>query len=96
MSAGRRDLAQWLRKSHTRACDFALTLGVSRAYVSQILSGVRRPGLDMLVKIFDLTGIPPRVWVEKLESGMSTLGNEQKHSAHKPFSSIQLTGLDAS
>jgi transcriptional regulator with XRE-family HTH domain len=62
MSLGRRELKAWLRRSVMKSSTLASELGISRAYMSQILSGERRPGLDLLVRIHDRTGIAPRSW----------------------------------
>jgi transcriptional regulator with XRE-family HTH domain len=62
-------LLAWLRRSALQRQELAAQLGVSKAYVSQILAGVRRPGLDTLVKIEALTGIPCGAWAETAASG---------------------------
>lgn len=35
---------------------------VSRAYISQLMSGERRPSLDVAIRIEDAFGIPARAW----------------------------------
>lgn len=48
----------------TRHGDFAQKIGISSAYLSQILSGERRPGLNVACLIEDATGgaVPVHVW----------------------------------
>lgn len=62
---GRRQLADWLRKSHTNQHDFAGRIRVSDGYLSQILSGLRRPKLELLMEIEAVTGVPMSSWVDK-------------------------------
>lgn len=47
--------------------DFAKTLGISGAYLSQILSGKRRPAIDLAFLIERETGgkVPARSWVKR-------------------------------
>lgn len=64
MSSGRRELLQWLERTACQDAQFAARLGISPAYLSQILHGHRRPGLDVLARMRDLTGIPPMAWAD--------------------------------
>ena len=50
-----------------RKGDFAKSLGTSPAYLSQLLSGYRRPSLDLMVKIEAATcgAVPISSWVIK-------------------------------
>ena len=43
---------------------FAARLGVSKSYLSQILSGARTPSRDLIQKISDTTAgdVPPSAW----------------------------------
>lgn len=65
MNTGRALLADWLRKSHTNQRDFAQRLRISDGYLSQILSGLRRPKLELLTLIEHITGVPVSSWVDK-------------------------------
>lgn len=69
-------LTDWLRRSRTRKCDLAMTLGISRPYLSQILHGARRPALEMLVRIADATGIPIIAWADSDVSRPGTCAKE--------------------
>ncbi len=50
---------------------FAARLGVSKGYLSQILSGKRIPSREMIQKIDRETDgqVPPAVWFDSLGSG---------------------------
>ena len=74
MSTGRRELCEWVRRSNLRWFEMATRLEISAAYMSQIKTGERRPGLELLVKISDVTGISPRSWADK---SMSSAGKEK-------------------
>jgi transcriptional regulator with XRE-family HTH domain len=63
MAHGRQLLADWLERSHTRQRVLARKLGKSDAYISQVLSGLRRPKLETLTDIEALTGVPVRSWL---------------------------------
>jgi transcriptional regulator with XRE-family HTH domain len=100
MSIGRRALIDWLRRSRLRACDFAAELHVSRPYMSQILSGERRPGLVLICRIAARTGIPPVDWttnsVTELPKRMSKMDLQEKDSTKSAIVSNELTGARAS
>jgi len=44
--------------------EFAEAIGTSPSYLSQILSGHRRPGFDLIVRIDQASGgaVPPESW----------------------------------
>lgn len=44
---------------------WAKVFGISRSYLSEILSGARRPGWNAIVKINAATGgkVPPEAWL---------------------------------
>jgi transcriptional regulator with XRE-family HTH domain len=43
----------------------AQDLRITESYLSQVLSGRRRPGLDIAVRIETLTGIPVSAWAAR-------------------------------
>lgn len=43
--------------------EFAAVLEISRAFLSQLLHGTRKPNLELAVRLADLTGIPIVSWV---------------------------------
>ena len=47
--------------------DVAERLGVTQSYVSQILSGHRRPGLDSLEEFAEVLGIKPEDLIREFE-----------------------------
>lgn len=68
----------WRRRSKQDQRTLARALGITDGYLSQILSGLRRPKLELLIKIEDLTGVPVSSWAE-LRRGRT--GKSTKHSA---------------
>lgn len=73
--AARRRLRSWLDTSKLSDGELASLLHISRPYMSQILHGDRRPGLDLLAEIYRVTGIPPVAWAEKSVSEMAGVGD---------------------
>lgn len=67
---GRRALAAWMERSHTRRCELAAALHVSRPYVSQLLLGERRPGLELGIRIEALTGVHIALWADSTVSDL--------------------------
>lgn len=64
----RAELRAWIDRRGLSDGACADQLGISRAYLSQILHGDRRPSVDMLTRMMDVTGIPIRAWASG-ESG---------------------------
>jgi transcriptional regulator with XRE-family HTH domain len=61
---GRAGLLQWLRRSRLQRQELARRLGISKQYMTNILSGRRRGGLETLVVIEEVTGVPVKSWAE--------------------------------
>lgn len=61
---GRQLLRAWLDRSKQQQRELAAKLGVSDAYLSQILSGLRRPKLELLMAIEAETGVPVASWAD--------------------------------
>lgn len=81
MHSGRHLLDEWRRRSKHDQRTLAGLLGISDGYLSQILSGARRPKLELLIRIEELTGVPVSSWVD-IRRGKS--GKPKKHSADSP------------
>ena len=64
MVSGRQQLRDWLHRSRQNQIDLARELEITESYLSQILSGLRRPKLETLVRIESLTGIPVSSWAD--------------------------------
>lgn len=64
-NTGSEKLGRHLERAGKSQTDFATDLGVSRAYVTQILTGSRRPSLDVAARIEKLTGIAMREFAHK-------------------------------
>lgn len=67
---GRQALRTWMQRSGLSQNELAAQLGISRPYMCQVFSGARRPGLDILVRMEGLTGIPTRSWSDIAEAGL--------------------------
>jgi transcriptional regulator with XRE-family HTH domain len=59
---GRQRLAKYVERSKQKQYEVAQDLRITESYLSQVLSGRRRPGLDIAVRIETLTGIPVSAW----------------------------------
>jgi len=42
----------------------AKAVGISDAFLSQILSGMRRPGWETAKKLAEATGVPEKIWLD--------------------------------
>ena len=60
---GRELLRQWIERRCRTDREAAQILGLDHTYLSQILSGRRRPGLVNSVKIERVTGIVVESWL---------------------------------
>jgi transcriptional regulator with XRE-family HTH domain len=38
--------------------------GITDGFLSQILTGIRTPAWETAKKLFEVTGIPPEIWME--------------------------------
>jgi transcriptional regulator with XRE-family HTH domain len=61
---GRAGLLQWLKRSRLQRQELASRLGISKQYLTNILAGRRRGGLETLVVIEEVTGVPVKSWAE--------------------------------
>ena len=68
MFRGRRLLREWLDRSRMSQKELAERLGVSDAYLSQMLTGYRRGKLETLVRVEEVTGVPVGSWADKVLS----------------------------
>jgi transcriptional regulator with XRE-family HTH domain len=64
METGYRQFGAWIRKTRSTQRETARALGISDGYLSQILSGLRRPKLELLHRISTLTGVPVSSWLD--------------------------------
>ncbi len=62
--AKQKTLREWLDEHDKTQTWLAEKLDISVGAVNDILSGRRTPGLQLAIKIEDLTGIPPRAFSE--------------------------------
>jgi transcriptional regulator with XRE-family HTH domain len=67
-------------------------LGITDSYLSQILSGRRRPGLDIAVRIETLTGVPVESWAD---IAISETDQKRAKRGSKPRHGKVLTGTRA-
>lgn len=57
-------LVQWLGRTKQTQYDLADSLGISQGQVSSIVTGRRKPSLDVAAKIERLAGIPAASWLD--------------------------------
>jgi len=62
LKTGRERLAAYRDKCHLNQNELADLLQLDYTYVSQIITGVRRPGLETAIRIEAVTGIPVKSW----------------------------------
>lgn len=71
MVAGHKMLRDWLKRTERKGREVADSLGITHGYLSQLLHGVRRPSVDVALRIQETTGISVASWksdrVSKLE-----------------------------
>lgn len=79
MLSGRQLLRAWRERSKQNQRTLAVALEISDGYLSQILSGARRPKLELLMRIEALTGVPVSSWAD-IRRGK--LGKSKKQSAN--------------
>lgn len=66
MQSGRERLAAYRDRSRLKQTELATLLGMTDSYLSQVLSGRRRPGLDTALRIEEQTGVPVESWGERV------------------------------
>jgi transcriptional regulator with XRE-family HTH domain len=57
-------LLEWLDRSKLQQKDLAAKVAITDAYLSQVLSGLRRPSLEILIRIEDVSGVPVASWAD--------------------------------
>jgi transcriptional regulator with XRE-family HTH domain len=79
MTSGRELLLAWIKRSKLTQRVFAAEISLTDAHLSQILTGKRRPGLPIAIRIEDRTGVPVRSWLPQRVGGLKTRrGNKAK------------------
>lgn len=59
---GRQLLAAWIERSKFTQRQAAVFIGVTEGKLSMYLNGHARPGVDVVLRIEDATGVPARSW----------------------------------
>lgn len=74
-----------LREYRDKHCEndyeLAELLGLTRPHFSQLINGVRRPGLDTAAKIEAQIGIPASAWAERRKSKTKSSEKSDPESA---------------
>ena len=80
MLSGPDHLRDWMARRSVNQSKAAELLDISTVYLSQILNGVRQPGLNNALKIERLTGIPCESWArtDVSESEPAGVGGARK------------------
>jgi transcriptional regulator with XRE-family HTH domain len=75
MMSGRERLRGWIDRSKYTQRQAAEILGIGEVYLSQILAGIRTPGLDTAVRVEALSGVPVQSWARnELRSAPEPVG----------------------
>jgi plasmid maintenance system antidote protein VapI len=74
MKSGRQLLAEYQRRTERNQRQLAHYLKLAEPTMSHFLTGYRRPGLVVAMRIEELTGVPARSWLLK-RSGKKVSGN---------------------
>lgn len=62
---GQRLLAQWMKREKLGPRAAGRRLEVDHAQVIRLLSGDRRPGLDLAIRMHTVAGIPEGAWGDR-------------------------------
>jgi transcriptional regulator with XRE-family HTH domain len=81
MHAGMALLADWVKRRGSTQHAAAQFLNISESLMSMFLSGGRRPGRDLAVRIQDATGIPVSAWVVKSSPRTKPTSKRRKSEA---------------
>lgn len=65
LNRGAERLAEYCKKHYENQYELAELLELAEAHLSQLLSGKRRPGLPIAVRIEERTGVPAESWLLK-------------------------------
>ena len=57
-------LENWLTANGKSDAWLASQVGVSRPFITRIRQGVRQPSLEVVVKLADVTGLPPATFLK--------------------------------
>jgi transcriptional regulator with XRE-family HTH domain len=88
---GRERLAEYIKRSRLKQYEVADLVQITAAYLSQVLSGKRRPSLPIAVRIQTHTGVPVESWMAS-ERGKS--GKTKRASTKStPISPVLTDGL---
>jgi transcriptional regulator with XRE-family HTH domain len=64
MAHGRTLLREWFKRSNLNQKELAAQIGITDAFLSQLLSGKRRAKLEILIQIEEATGVPVVSWAD--------------------------------
>ena len=88
MQSGRERLTEYRKRSKMNQRTLARLIGITEAYLSQVLSGKRFPGRENALLIERLTGVPVESWSEPAR-GESV--HAPAHGASKPHIARELS-----
>ena len=78
MSSGPQRLRAYLERSKQNQRQFAALTRFSEPFISQLVTGTRKPSIDNAVKLEQLTGIPVACWSEHEASELVTAGGSRR------------------
>lgn len=74
-------LKAYLGRTKLKQYELADLLELTESYLSQLLSGRRKPGRANSLKIEELTGVPIRSWSDSASSKSAAAGRARVHKA---------------
>lgn len=81
---GMDQLRAYLTRTNITQSAFAGTIGLSRSHLSEIISGRKRPSLDVAFAIARATSgdVPVEAWADPIPTDVPTVPTPNKESSH--------------
>lgn len=93
MTQGPTLLREWLRRSNMNQKELAPQLGITEAFLSQLLTRKRRAKLEILMQIEYITGVPVSAWADIQVGRMGTSKKVRPIKTNKPDVNLECSEL---
>jgi DNA-binding XRE family transcriptional regulator len=84
MAHGRTLLREWFKRSNLNQKELAAQIGITDAFLSQLLSGKRRAKLEILIQIEEATGVPVVSWADTTVGRLAKARKPTPNEPNKP------------